>query len=471
MKKLARQEKIKRGKVQRLRALVSVIAFLLCAGCNRPQNSRDIAGTDPAPRTVSTAAPEAQSDTSGKRLHHTGSTHDSRPASSPESTASAEAASQTADSGARKHEPGPYASAKYESEEYELEERLQSMTLEEKVAQLFIILPESLVESTGPVTAAGELTRNAFQDIPVGGFIYLGSNLESAGQVKTMLSHIQDISRERLNLPAFLSVDEEGGRVARIGGSGRFDVPVIGSMSEIGESGDKDRAYRTGAEIGAYLSALGFNLDFAPIADVLSNPDNTVVKGRSFGSDPENVSALALSLANGLHDQGVLSVYKHFPGHGATAGDTHNGYAFTEKTIEELQSCELIPFRDGIRAGIPCIMVGHFSLPQVTGDNLPASLSPAVITGLLREEMGFDGIVITDALNMGAIAQQYSSAEAAILALKAGNDILLMPADFKSAYQGVLDAVARGELTTERIDESVRRILRIKLNFPFYFRQ
>ena len=268
---------------------------------------------------------------------------------------------------------------------------------------------------------------------------------------------------ERLNLPAFLSVDEEGGRVARIGGSGRFDVPVIGSMSEIGESGDKDRAYRTGAEIGAYLSALGFNLDFAPIADVLSNPDNTVVKGRSFGSDPENVSALALSVANGLHDQGVLSVYKHFPGHGATAGDTHDGYAFTEKTIEELQSCELIPFRDGIRAGIPFIMVGHFSLPQVTGNSLPASLSPAVITGLLREEMGFDGIVITDALNMGAIAQQYSSAEAAILALKAGNDILLMPADFKSAYQGVLDAVARGELTTERIDESVRRILRIKL--------
>lgn len=463
MKKLAGQEKIKRGKVQRLRALVSVTAFLLCVGCNRPQNNRAAAETDPASGTVSAAAAETQSGTSGKVLHRAGSAHDGHPSSSPEATASAEAASQTADSGARKHEPEPYASAKYESEEYELEERLQSMTLEEKAAQLFIILPESLVESTGPVTAAGELTRNAFQNIPVGGFIYLGSNLESAEQVKAMLSHVQDISMERLNLPAFLSVDEEGGRVARIGGSGRFDVPVIGSMSEIGESGDKDRAYRTGAEIGAYLSALGFNLDFAPIADVLSNPDNTVVKGRSFGSDPENVSALALSVANGLHDQGVLSVYKHFPGHGATAGDTHDGYAFTEKTIEELQSCELIPFRDGIRAGIPFIMVGHFSLPQVTGDSLPASLSPAVITGLLREEMGFDGIVITDALNMGAIAQQYSSAEAAILALKAGNDILLMPADFKSAYQGVLDAVARGELTTERIDESVRRILRIKL--------
>ena len=169
MKKLAGQEKIKRGKVQRLRALVSVIAFLLCVGCNRPQNNRAAAETDPAPGTVSAAAAETQSGTSGKVLHRAGSAHDGHPSSSPEATASAEAASQTADSGARKHEPEPYASAKYE-----LEERLQSMTLEEKAAQLFIILPESLVESTGPVTAAGELTRNAFQNIPVGGFIYLG---------------------------------------------------------------------------------------------------------------------------------------------------------------------------------------------------------------------------------------------------------------------------------------------------------
>lgn len=469
METLVKQEKSRSRYLQKILFLAGVTALLLCAGCSRfpgslgtenPESSAGRASSVPAEMPSGMPGQEVPGAgaTDKKTGKSTSPTRDSQPSSASETTTSAEAASQTPSSGSDEHKP-----ELSEPNERELEDRLLAMTLEEKAAQLFIISPESLVEITGSVTAAGDLTRRAFHDIPVGGFIYLGSNLQSAGQVKAMLSGIQAISMERLNLPAFLSVDEEGGSVARIGGSGRFDVPVIDSMSKIGQSGDKDLAYHTGAQIGAYLSELGFNLDFAPIADVLSNPDNTVVKDRSFGSDPDHVSALALAVADGLHDQGILSVYKHFPGHGATAGDTHDGYAYTEKTLQELQSCELIPFRDGIRAGIPFIMVGHFSLPQITGDLLPASLSPAVITGLLREEMGYDGIVITDALNMEAIAQQYSSAEAAILALKAGNDILLMPADFKEAYQGVLDAVARGELTTERIDESVKRILRVKL--------
>lgn len=344
-----------------------------------------------------------------------------------------------------------------------LEQYLQSMTLEEKVAQLFIILPESLIDGIDCVTAAGDMTQKAFDKIPVGGFIYLRENLQSEEQVKAMLSGIQTFSRNRLNLPAFLCVDEEGGPVARIGGSGRFDVPIIPNMAKIGETKDFDEAHDVGVRIGAYLSDLGFNLDFAPVADVLSNPDNQVVKERSFGEDPANVSAMALAVASGLQEQGILSVLKHFPGHGATAGDTHKGYAYTEKTIEELKACELIPFQDGIQAGIPFIMVGHFSLPHVTQEPIPASLSSTVITELLREEMGFEGIIITDAMNMGAVAQQYSSAESAVMALKAGNDMILMPGDFKAAYQGVLDAVDRGELTIERIDTSLRRILRVKM--------
>lgn len=347
--------------------------------------------------------------------------------------------------------------------ESKVDEFLDSMTIEEKVAQLFIVLPEALIGSEDSVTEADDTLRDAIEAIPVGGLIYLSGSLQSEDQVKAMLSKTQSFSKKRLGLPAFLCVDEEGGSVARISGRDLFDVPDIGDMAEIGAAGDLDAAYNTGSQIGEYLSRLGFNLDFAPVADVWSNPDNTVVKRRSFGADPEQVSAMALAVAKGLHDQGILSVYKHFPGHGSTAGDTHDGYAYTEKTAEELKSCELIPFQNGIEEGIPFIMVGHFSLPQVSGDSMPASLSPAVIQELLREEMGFDGIVVTDAMNMGAVSQQYSSAEAAVRALQAGNDMILMPADFHGAYQGVLGAVARGELTEERIDEAVRRILRVKL--------
>ncbi len=346
-----------------------------------------------------------------------------------------------------------------------VEQHLAAMTLEEKVAQLFIVLPESLIDGVDHVTAAGETTRKAISDIPVGGFIYLSANLRSEEQVKAMLGNTQVYSMERVSLPMFLCVDEEGGSVARIGGTGKFQVPVIGDMRDIGETKDPDNAYQAGAEIGSYLSKLGFNVDFAPVADVLSNPDNQVVKRRSFGEDPETVSRMCRSLAEGLHSRGILSCYKHFPGHGATAGDTHKGYAFTEKNLDELKACELVPFQEAaLEGGIPFIMIGHLSLPNVIGDDTPASLSSVIITDLLREDMGYDGIIITDAMNMGAVVQQYSSAEGAVKALEAGADVILMPSDFKAAYKGVLQAVESGGLSPEKIDESLRRILRVKLN-------
>lgn len=351
------------------------------------------------------------------------------------------------------------------SVDQQVEEYMESMTLEEKTAQLFIVLPESLMEGVDCVTAAGETTRKAIHEIPVGGFIYLSRNLKSESQVKSMLENTQNYSMERLGLPAFLCVDEEGGSVTRIGGREGFDVPVIGDMADIGASGDVEKARKVGENMGTYLSRMGFNVDFAPVADVWSNPENQVVKRRSFGADPRLVSEMASAVSKGLHSKGVLSVYKHFPGHGATAGDTHKGYAYTEKTREEIKECELIPFQRGIEEKVPFIMAGHLSLPGLTGDDTPASLSPAVIGDLLRRDMGYDGIVVTDALNMGAVVQQYSSQEAAVKALKAGVDILLMPYDFKAAYRGVLEAVERGELSEARIDESVRRILRVKIGW------
>ena len=346
--------------------------------------------------------------------------------------------------------------------DFRVEAILEQLTLEEKVAQMFVILPESLIDADC-VTAAGETTRTAFDACPVGGFIYMEQNLKNQEQVQDMLSHVQEYSMERIGLPAFTCVDEEGGAVARIGGSGNFDVSSIENMAEIGASQNAAEAYKVGETIGAYLSYLGFNLDFAPVADVWSNSENKVVRYRSFGKEPDLVADMAIEVYKGLRENGILGTFKHFPGHGATEGDTHEGYAYTEKTLEKLRACEFIPFQKGIEAGVDVIMVGHISVPNIIGDNTPASLSHRMITEILREEMGYDGIVITDALNMGAIVQHFSSAEAAVQAILAGNDILLMPEEFDSAYQGVLEAVESQSIPMERIDESVRRIIKGKL--------
>ena len=340
---------------------------------------------------------------------------------------------------------------------------VDSMSLEEKVAQLFLVQPEAIVD-IGTATAAGDATKQAINKTPVGGFVYFSDNLQSEQQVQDMLRNVQKYSEDRIGLPAFLSVDEEGGTVARVASTGRFDVTDVGDMAKIGASGDVQQARQAGETIGSYLSELGFNLDFAPDADVLTNPDNTVVKKRSFGSDPRVVSDMSLEVAQGLAQHQVYSVYKHFPGHGATAGDTHQGYAYTDKTLDELKQSELIPFENAIQNNAAFIMAAHISAPRVTGDDTPASLSKTMITDILRGQMGYDGIVVTDAMNMGAVTEQYTSAQAAVKALQAGADLVLMPEDFQEAYQGVLDAVKDGTLTEQRINESVTRIVKVKVH-------
>lgn len=345
----------------------------------------------------------------------------------------------------------------------EVQRIVDAMSLEDKVAQLFLVKPEAIVD-IGTATAAGESTKQAIDKTPVGGFVYFSDNLQSEQQVQEMLSNVQKYSKDRTGLPAFLSVDEEGGTVARVAGSGRFDVTNVGDMADIGASGDVQKAKQAGETIGTYLSALGFNLDFAPDADVLTNPENTVVKKRSFGSDPQVVSDMSLAVAQGLAQHQIHSVYKHFPGHGATEGDTHKGYAYTNKTLDELKQSELIPFEYAIKNGAEFIMAAHISVPNITNDDTPTSLSKTMITDVLREQIGYDGIVVTDAMNMGAVTEQYTSAQAAVKALQAGADIILMPENFQEAYRGVLDAVKSGELTEEQIDTAVTRIVKVKIN-------
>ncbi len=352
------------------------------------------------------------------------------------------------------------------TEEELLEERIQEvmadMTTREKVLQLFMITPEAL---TGyeTVTMAGDSTKEAVLEYPAGGIIYFSSNLKEPEQVRTMLGNTKQYYEEAGYPAPFLGVDEEGGTVARIGRQSAFGAEQIEDMRTIGDSGDIQEARQVGQAIGSYLSELGFTLDFAPVADVLTNPENQVIGRRSFGTDPDLVADFAMAEAQGLEASGVWAVLKHYPGHGATQGDSHQGYAYTDKGLEELMEAELVPFRKGIQEGIRFIMVAHISVPSITGGEIPCSLSSYMITDVLREQMGSDGIVVTDAMNMGAVSQQYDPAEAAVLALQAGVDLILMPADFHSAFEGVLDALEAGTLTEERIDESVHRILRVKL--------
>jgi len=338
---------------------------------------------------------------------------------------------------------------------------LAEMTLEEKVAQMFFITPEALTE-VNLVTEAGNTTEAAFSEYPVGGIIYFGQNMESREQVSAMLRRMQDISEKQINIPIFLATDEEGGRVSRLYGGAITDIPYVGDMYSVGKSEDSSEAYQVGRTIGSYMKELNFNVDFAPVADIYSNPENTVIGDRAFGSTAELVSEMVPMAVKGLQSEGVLATLKHFPGHGDTADDSHNGYASSYKTMEELEQCEFLPFYAGIQSNVAFVMMGHISLPNVLDDETPASLSYEIVTEILREKLQFNGIIITDALNMGAIAQNYSSGEAAVMAVEAGVDMLLMPADFKTAYETLINSVQEGRISEERINESVLRILQTK---------
>ncbi len=261
--------------------------------------------------------------------------------------------------------------------------------------------------------------------------------------------------------PIFLAVDEEGGSVRRVGSSG-IEVTEVGDMADIGAAGDTMTAYNAGAEIASYLYELGFNLDFAPVADVVADVSASAIGKRSFGGDPAAVGDMVAAAVGGFQDTGISSCLKHFPGIGAASADTHEGMAVLEKSLDELRASEFIPFRSGIDAGAHMIMVGHVSMPGVVGDDTPCSLSEEVVTNWLRGELGYNGIVITDAMNMSAITEYYSADQAAVMALQAGVDMILMPDGFEAAYEGVLAAVRDGVISEERINESLKRIYRIK---------
>ena len=331
---------------------------------------------------------------------------------------------------------------------------IAEMSLENKVAGLFMVTPEALT-GVDTVIQAGDTTKQKLSEYPVGGLVYFSKNIKSADQLKEML----DTTRNTMIYPVFLAVDEEGGSVSRVAGAGLADD--VGDMSEIGSTCDPEKAKEAGTAIGTYLSQFGFNVDFAPVADVVS-AENAVIGNRSFGSDPNVVGTMVAAEVQGLQESGVSACLNHFPGIGDTTTDTHDEKTVSEKTLEDMQQTDLPAFQSGIDAGADFVMVSHMSLPNVIGDDTPCSLSGAVISDLLRNQLGYNGIVITDALDMSAITDSYSSAEAAVKAIEAGADMLLMPENFEEAYQGLLEAVQNGTISEDRINESLKRIYRVK---------
>ncbi len=346
--------------------------------------------------------------------------------------------------------------------------QMQSMALREKVGQLFMIRPDALEGRFGPAelednsiigaTQVSEEMKENYANYPCGGFALFRKNILSPSQLTAFTEALHALSGSPM-----LGIDEEGGRVARIANHPEnFSVSKFPAMGIIAKTGDEGQAYAAGKTIGEYLTAYGLDIDFAPVADVNTNPKNPVIGDRAFGNDPTVAAGMVRQVVLGLHESGAASCLKHFPGHGDTATDTHTGYAETLKTWEEISACEMLPFRAGIEAGTDLVMTAHIAAPNVTGSDEPATMSHILLTEKLRDELGFQGLIITDALAMGAIREKYTSSEACIRCIQAGADILLMPYDYFEAFDGVVQAVENGTIPESRIDESVYRILSFK---------
>jgi len=350
----------------------------------------------------------------------------------------------------------------------EVEAQLQQMTLREKVGQLFFVRLESLdpsIEWTTYDDLASlkilEVTENmksVNKNYPVGGIILYAWNIDDEAQLARIIPQVR-----ALNGHPLLCIDEEGGRVSRIANNPNFNVKKYESMAAIGATGDPKNAYECGNTIGTYLKRYGFDIDFAPVADVNTNPENVVIGPRAFSDDPAVAAPMVTNYLQGLKDAGITGCIKHFPGHGDTKADTHFGYASTQKTWEEMLSCEMVTFKAGIQWGCQLIMTAHIGAPKVTGSDVPATMSPLILQDKLRGELGYQNIIITDGMEMGAITQQYTSAEAAVGSIKAGVDIVLGPRYFIEAFDAVMAAVNNGTLSEERINQSVRRILKLRL--------
>lgn len=336
---------------------------------------------------------------------------------------------------------------------------LSSMTQDEKIWQLFYVTPE-LLTGVETATRAGDSTKEALEKMPVGGIIYFAKNFEDRAQTQQMLHNTKSYTK----IPLFLGTDEEGGTVSRVGSNPAMGGKETPSAQSLGEQADPAAVYQAGQDISESLRAVGLNMDFAPVADVASS-SSAVIGSRSFGSDAQLCASMVSVMTGSLTAGEIIPCLKHFPGYGSAITDDHYGTSILTKTLDDLEACDFLPFASGIEAGAPFVMVSHLSVPEVVGDETPSDLSSKIVTELLRNKLGFTGVIITDSHQMASITDHYSSGEAAVKALEAGVDMILMPQDLQAAFDGVKAALSDGTLTQDRIDESVLRILQVKAEY------
>jgi len=331
------------------------------------------------------------------------------------------------------------------------------LTSREKIGQLFVV--GFLGTSVTPDLAA------FLKDYKPGGVILFSRNLESVEQIVQLTNDLQQCSPKS---PLLISIDQEGGRVSRL----PKGFTIFPPCELIGRCHSGELAYAAAATIAKELKAVGINMNMAPVLDVNSNPDNPIIGDRAFGSSVDTVIEMGLITAAGLHDQKVVACGKHFPGHGDTIADSHKELPVVEATRERLEAIELPPFRRAVAAGIAALMTAHV-LYKALDDRLPATLSPDIITRLLREQLHYDGVVITDDLEMHAIVDHYGPGEAAVRAFLAGCDVLLICKERDreiAAFEAMEKAVASGTIDMARLDQSVARIQQIKQRYLLPYR-
>ena len=328
-----------------------------------------------------------------------------------------------------------------ETIEDKVDKQMSTMSLDEKIAQMLVIYYLS-------PTVDDDLL-NVIKTYSPGGFILMLDNYSTFDETKKFI----DTLNENSKIPMIISTDEEGGLVQRLKALTDVEVTDIPPMYDVGKTGDISKAKEVAKVLAEELRTLGINVTYAPDADIWTNPDNTVIGDRAFGNDPKTVSNMAIAFNQALEENGIMGCFKHFPGHGDTLADSHYSLPVVNKTYEDIKSLELIPFQNAIENGAKMIMVGHIALPNITGDDTPASLSKKIITDILKNDLNYKGLIITDALNMGALTENYTDEEIVTKAVSAGADLLLMPNGTAKTIEYI-----KNNISEDRINESVKKM-------------
>lgn len=342
------------------------------------------------------------------------------------------------------------STVKKDSIEQRAEDTMKGMTIEEKIGQMLFVAYRK--------PAFDENVKEMLKKTKPGGFILFSENFSD---YQTSLSFVKKV-KETGDIPMFVGIDQEGGLVQRLSRLQDLSVTTIPKMYDVGHKGDVLFTADVARVLAEELQVFGINMNFAPSLDIYSNPDNTVIGKRAFGKTSDVVSTMGLVFGQSLEKNGIVPVYKHFPGHGDTSTDSHYTLPVVNKSLDQLRGSELIPFDNAIQNGAEVMMIGHLAMPSITGDNTPASLSKEIVTHLLKEEMNYKGLVVTDAVNMEALTKNYSYPVIYEKAIEAGVDMIMMPDSPGDAIIAIQDSLARGVITEKRINESVKKILALK---------